>query len=242
MRGIEKRFGAITALAGAHLYVGAGEALGIVGDNGAGKSTLMKILSGAEVPDAGQVLIDGSEVHFNTPRDAHEAGIEMVYQDLALCDDLDVAANFFLGRELRRFGLSRAKRMHELTRTQLGELGVHLPSTTVRIKSLSGGQRQAVAIGRSASFTPKVLVLDEPTAALGVREVEHVLDLIRRIKEAGVAVLVISHRLQDLFAVCERISVMYEGRTERELEVADTTIEEIVNAIVGPSARRLRGG
>jgi simple sugar transport system ATP-binding protein len=238
LTGIRKRFGAIVALRGVDLEVWPGEVLGLVGDNGAGKSTLMKILAGAVIPDEGEIVVDGISSRFAGPRDARTAGIEMVYQDLALCDDLNVASNFFLGREPRRFGLERKRRMHEQTRRELERLGVRLPSTKTRVRALSGGQRQAVAIGRSVSFTPKILVMDEPTAALGVRESAHVLELIQRVKAESVAVIMISHRLQDVFAVCDRIAVMYEGAKQADVKTSETTLEGVVNLIVGPTIAR----
>jgi simple sugar transport system ATP-binding protein len=232
LREIKKRFGAIVALQGVDLTVGRGEVLGLVGDNGAGKSTLMKILSGALAPDEGEILVDGDPVSFSGPREARSRGIEMVYQDLALCDDLDVASNFFLGREPKQFGLLRRRRLHAETRRELGELGIRVKSTSVPIRSLSGGQRQAVAIGRAVSFTPRLLIMDEPTAALGVREVELVLDLIRRVSAQGVGVILISHRLQDIIDVCHRVTVLYEGRNTADLVVADTSLESLVRHIV----------
>lgn len=238
MRGIKKRFGAVVALHGVDLRVAHGEVVGVVGDNGAGKSTLMKVLSGALQPDEGEIEMEGSPVQFSGPREARDRGIEMVYQDLALCDDLDVASNFFLGREPRRFGLIDQRRLHSDTHDQLQALGIRVQSTNVPIRSLSGGQRQAVAIGRSVSFTPKVLIMDEPTAALGVKEVELVLDLIRRVSAEGVGVILISHRLQDVIEVCERVAVFYEGRNAADLVVADTSLEDLVKHIVADSAHR----
>ncbi len=234
-RGIEKRFGPIVVLRGVDLSVAAGEVVGVVGDNGAGKSTLMKVLAGAYEPDGGHVALDGVPIRFDGPGDAHRLGIEMIYQDLALCDDLDVAANFFVGRELSWFGLVRRREMHTRTRAELEALGIDLPSTSVKVKSLSGGQRQAIAVGRATTFTARVLIMDEPTAALGVREVSRTLDLVRRVKERGVSVIIISHRLQDLFAVCDRLVVLYEGRIVGDLRVEDTSLEDIVERMVGRS-------
>lgn len=232
-RAVHKRFGPVVALRGADFRVHRGEVVGLVGDNGAGKSTLMKILSGVHPPDSGSLRMDGEEVRFSAPRAARDRGIEMVYQDLSLCETLDVAANLFLGREPTRFGLLRIGEMHELARRQLEDLGIQLPTTHISISSLSGGQRQAVAIGRSVSFSPRVLILDEPTASLGVREVSQVLRLIDRVRDRGVAVVLISHRLQDILEVCDRVVVMFDGGSSAELDIDGITIEDIVDHIVG---------
>lgn len=233
MRDIFKSFGAVVALEGVHLQVYSGEVVGLVGDNGAGKSTLMKILSGALTPDEGELLINGESVNFKSPRDARTQGIEMVYQDLALCDDLDVASNFFLGREPGSFGFLKLNLMHNKAREELNNLGIRIQSTDIPIRSISGGQRQAVAIGRAFSFNPQVLILDEPTAALGVHEVEVVLHLIKEIRNKGVGVILISHRLQDIMDVCDRVIVLYEGRNESDLNVKEISIEDLVAHIVG---------
>ncbi|WP_062014532.1 ATP-binding cassette domain-containing protein [Aureimonas sp. AU4] len=237
MTGISKRYGPIQTLHDVSLHLAPGEVLGLVGDNGAGKSTLSKVLSGAVVPDSGTIRIDGQEVAFASPADARAAHVEMVYQDLSLCDTVDVAGNIFLGREPRRsFGglkLLDKRRMHDDARAMLERLGIVIADTRLMVENLSGGQRQSIAIGRAASFDPKVLIMDEPTAALAVAEVEAVLELIRTVSARGVSVILITHRLQDLFLVCDRIQVMYEGRNVAERRVEDTNIEEVVNLIVG---------
>lgn len=236
LRGIRKGFGAIQALRGVDLSLYPGEVLGLIGDNGAGKSTLMKILSGAETPDGGSILFDGEEVRFTTPRAAREKHIEMVYQDLSLCEDLDVAGNMFLGREptLRPFwGIVDRRRMHRESAETLRSLAIKIPYTDLPVRNLSGGQRQSVAIGRAFSFDPKVLILDEPTAALAVQEVEHVLELIKEVSRRGVSVILITHRLQDLFVVCDRILVMYEGANAADLNTSETSMEDLVRSIVG---------
>ncbi|CCV08217.1 ABC transporter related protein [Mesorhizobium metallidurans STM 2683] len=250
MTGVCKRYGPIQTLDDVSLNLKPGEVLGLVGDNGAGKSTLSKVLSGAVIPDSGTIEIDGKVVSFSSPADARAARVEMVYQDLSLCDTVDVAGNLFLGREPRSRVLGIPfldnKRMHDETREMLDRLGIVIADTRLKVENLSGGQRQSIAIGRAASFDPSVLIMDEPTAALAVAEVEAVLDLIRAVSARGVSVILITHRLQDLFLVCDRIQVMYEGRNVAERKIGDTSIEEIVNLIVGRkfvarSARASRG-
>ncbi|MFC5999820.1 ATP-binding cassette domain-containing protein [Quadrisphaera sp. GCM10027208] len=232
---IHKRFGALEVLRGVNLRVGAGEVIGLVGDNGAGKSTLMKMLAGAVTPDSGRILIDGVEMTRAGPRAAREHGIEMVYQDLALCNDLDVAANLFLGREIYRPLTRRLdhKRMHTEAAEDLRRLHIRVSDTSQEVGTLSGGQRQAVAIARAVTFDPKVLVLDEPTAALAAKEVEMVLQLIRDVSARGVSVVLITHRLQDLFEVCDRFVVLYEGVQHRELYPDQTDLSELVTAMMG---------
>ncbi|CAM2157635.1 Xylose/arabinose import ATP-binding protein XylG [Pararobbsia alpina] len=237
MRDIAKRYGAIQSLKGVNLEVAPGEVLGLVGDNGAGKSTVSKVLSGAVIPDSGTIEIDGRLVHFNDPGDARAHHIEMVYQDLSLCDTVDVAGNLFLGREpMRRVCgmpmLDHAK-MHREAREMLEGLGIRIPDTRLDVENLSGGQRQAIAISRAISFNPKVLIMDEPTAALAVAEVEAVLEIVRAVSARGVSVILISHRLQDLFLVCDRISVMYEGQNIADRAIQDTNLQEVVDLIVG---------
>lgn len=232
LRGVTKSYGAVAALKGIDLKVRAGEVVGLVGDNGAGKSTLMKIVVGALSPDEGEILIDGSRVHFANTRDSRKQGIEMLFQDLALCDDLDVAVNFYLGRAPTQFGLVRIRRMHQLVRDQLAELGIRLPSTALPVRFLSGGQRQSLAIARAVSFKPRVLILDEPTAALGVQQSQVVLDLVRHVRSNKTSVVFISHRLRDVLDVCDRIVVLYEGKQVANLRSADTSLEEVVTFIV----------
>jgi simple sugar transport system ATP-binding protein len=246
MEDISKAFGAIKSLDRVDLVLRAGEVLGLVGDNGAGKSTLSKILSGAVVPDSGRILLDGREARFASPADARRQRVEMVYQDLSLCDTVDVAGNLLLGREpLRRVlgvPVMDKRRMHEDAARILANLGIRMTSTRLKVENLSGGQRQSIAIGRAVSFDPLVLIMDEPTAALAVAEVDAVLDLIREVSAKGVSVILITHRLQDLFVVCDRIMVLYEGRNVAERLVAETNIEEIVNLIVGRKFRSISAG
>ncbi|MBB3051792.1 simple sugar transport system ATP-binding protein [Prauserella isguenensis] len=231
LEGITKSFGAVQSLRGVDLRLGPGEVLGLVGDNGAGKSTLMKVLSGAIRHDAGSITVGGKQVRFHSPADARAEHIGIVYQDLALCDTLDVASNLFLGREPRTGPFVDRAEMHRRAAEMLSTLHVRVRSTYQEIGELSGGQRQAVAIARAVSFQPKVLILDEPTAALAVAEVRQVLRMIREVAEQGVGVILITHRLQDLFEVCDRITVMYEGRSVDDAAIADLDIETLVAMI-----------
>lgn len=237
MRGIRKTFGSIEALRGVDLDLLPGECLGLVGDNAAGKSTLTKILSGAYVPDAGTISINGQPAAYRTPAEARRHHIEMVYQDLSLCDTIDVAGNLFLGRERLRpphaFGFLDKREMLNEARRMLDGLEINIPNLTATVAQLSGGQRQSIAIARAAAFDPQVLIMDEPTSALAVAEVEAVLALIQRVKARGVSVVLITHRLQDLFRVCDRIAVMYEGTKVAERNIAETDLTEIVKLIVG---------
>lgn len=246
MRGIEKHYGTIHALRGVDLTLAPGEVLGLVGDNAAGKSTLTKILAGAEVPDAGEILIDGVPTRLLSPADARRHRIEMVYQDLSLCDTIDVAGNLFLGREpVRRrlgFPLLDARRMHAQAAAILDSLEINMSSTRLKVGNLSGGQRQSVAIGRAAAFDPCVLIMDEPTSALAVAEVRAVLGLIRRVSEAGVSVILITHRLQDLFEVCHRVMVLYEGQNVAERQIDRTSLEDLVRLIVADHDRDAASG
>lgn len=235
MRGIRKSFGALDVLRGVDLTVGRGEVVGLVGDNGAGKSTLMKMLAGAVIPDSGEIRVDGQALRSPGPRSARAAGIEMVYQDLALCNDVDVAGNLFLGREIyhpltRRLDHAR---MHEEAAKDLATLHIRISDTRQLVANMSGGQRQAIAIARAVTFEPKVLVLDEPTAALAAREVEMTLQLIRDVSQRGVSVVLITHRLQDLFEVADRFVVLHEGVNHREMAPADTDLGGLVTAMMG---------
>ncbi|WP_299055992.1 ATP-binding cassette domain-containing protein [uncultured Nocardioides sp.] len=235
MRGITKSFGALDVLRGVDLTVRRGEVVGLVGDNGAGKSTLMKMLAGAVTPDRGEIRVDGAPLTGTGPRAARAAGIEMVYQDLALCNDVDVAGNLFLGRELYRPFSRRldTKRMHEEAAKDLATLHIRITDTRRMVGAMSGGQRQAIAIARAVTFEPKVLVLDEPTAALAAREVEMTLQLIRDVSARGVSVVLITHRLQDLFEVADRFVVLHEGVNHRELAPAETDLGGLVTAMMG---------
>lgn len=231
LRGIKKSYGPVKSLQGVNLKLHRGEVLGLVGDNGAGKSTLMKVLAGAEQHDEGEILIRGKSVKFASPSDAQKENIGIVYQDLALCNTLDVASNLFLGREpMKGRFLDRAS-MHERAAKVLDDLHVRVKSTYQEIGTLSGGQRQTVAIARAVSFRPDVLILDEPTAALAVAEVESVLRLIRQVAAEGVGVILITHRLQDIFRVCDRVTAMYEGQSVDDRPINDLNIESLVAMI-----------
>ncbi len=233
LRSIGKSFGSLTALRDVDLDLFGGECLGLVGDNAAGKSTLSKIMSGAYIPDRGRMLLSGEEVRLDGPADARARHIEMVYQELSLCDTIDVAGNLFLGREIAGRLFLDKRRMVQEGRRMLDALGIRMPSMRAKVARLSGGQRQSIAIARAASFGPRVLLLDEPTSALAVAEVEAVLTLINRVKAQGVAVVLVTHRLQDLFRVCDRIAFMYEGTKVAERQIGATNLEEVVQLIVG---------
>jgi simple sugar transport system ATP-binding protein len=233
LKGIRKSFGSFPALRGVDLDLYPGECLGLIGDNAAGKSTLTKVMAGTYLPDDGAIFVEGDEVRFTGPADARARHIEMVYQDLSLCDTVDVAGNLFLGREICKGGMLQRKRMVAEARTLLERLKIRIPNLNNTVEQLSGGQRQSIAIARAASFSPRVLIMDEPTSALAVAEVEAVLELINRVKAQGVAVVLITHRLQDLFRVCDRIAVMYEGAKIAERRLEETTLEDLVQLIVG---------
>lgn len=233
LRDIRKTFGSHQALRGVDLDIRPGECLGLIGDNAAGKSTISKVMSGTYIPDEGQITMEGHPVSFATPSEARALGIEMVYQDLSLCDHVDVVGNLFLGRELKRGPFLDQRRMLSEAEKMLAALEIRIPRLTAKVEKLSGGQRQAIAIARAASFQPKVLIMDEPTSALAVAEVEAVLALINRVKARGVAVVLITHRMQDLFRVCDRVAVMYEGTKVAERMIGETNLQELVDLIVG---------
>lgn len=240
MRGISKRYGGVQALNGVNLDVYAGEVHALVGDNAAGKSTLIKILSGAVVRDSGTIHFDGREVDIRTPRDAKSLGIETVYQDLALADNLDVASNIFLGRELTLKGPLRPfldlRRMEEDARTLLSRLKINIPSIRQKVRSMSGGQRQSIAIARSVYFNARLVILDEPTAALGVEETRKVYELVREMRTQGLAVLMISHNLNHVFENSDRITVLKTGRYVGSRRVVETSRDEILRMIVSGEA------
>ncbi len=246
MRGITKTFGAVTALSDVDLTLPHGGVLGLIGDNAAGKSTLMKILAGAISHDRGDILIDGKRAGYTHPIGAREAGIEMIYQDFALVPELTVAQNIFLGREITR---SRAgirvldrETMNHRAEEMFGALGLRVPAVTLPVQSLSGGQQQAVAIARATGFDAKLVIMDEPTANLGAPAIEKVRETITRLKQSGVAVIIISHRLEDIFAVGDRFLVMKQGRVVGERDVNDTDNADLVQMIVtGQDPRQPKG-
>jgi simple sugar transport system ATP-binding protein len=236
-RGITKYFGAITALRDVNFHVAAGEALGVVGDNGAGKSTLMKILSGLYAPSAGEIFFEGAPVRFASPHEARDMGIEMVYQDLALAGNLSIHENIYLGREPgRKFGgltILDRDRSRSMASEHLGRLKITVKSIDQAVEDLSGGQRQAVAIARATAFNAKVVIMDEPTAALAIKEVGKVLDLVKSLRDHGVAVIVISHRMDDIFYACDRVMALYQGSNFADAAVAATSRNEVIGWIMG---------
>jgi D-xylose transport system ATP-binding protein len=234
LTGIVKSFGPVSVLKGVDLNAYPGRVTALVGDNGAGKSTLIKGLAGVQPYDAGTVKFDGEEVVLHTPRDAARLGIEVVYQDLALCDNLDIVQNMFLGREETEFGTFDEGLMEREASDTLRSLSVRtVKSVRQKVSSLSGGQRQTVAIARAVLKKARVVILDEPTAALGVAQTEQVLNLVRRLADQGVAVIIISHNLADVFAVADHISVLYLGHMVAQVETAQTTRDDIVGYITG---------
>jgi D-xylose transport system ATP-binding protein len=232
VRGIDKSFGPVQVLHDVTLHAHAGEVTALVGDNGAGKSTLVKCIGGIHPIDAGEILFDGVPVQVHGPRDAGELGIEIVYQDLALCDNLDIVQNMFLGRERRSGLVLDEASMEELAEQTLSGLSVRtVKSIRQQVSSLSGGQRQTVAIAKAVLWNSKVVILDEPTAALGVAQTAQVLELVRRLADKGLAVVLISHNMNDVFAVSDRIAALYLGRMAAQVKTADVTHAQVVELI-----------
>jgi simple sugar transport system ATP-binding protein len=236
LQGVGKEFGAIRALSNVSLSIEPGEVLGLMGDNGAGKSTLVKIIAGNFPPSHGRVAFEGRDVHFAKPIDARAVGIEVVYQDLALADNLSAAANVFLGRELTRkvgpFSFLDHAAMNRRTADLFGELKSETRASDL-VRAMSGGQRQAVAIARTRLARAKLILMDEPTAAISVRQVAEVLDLIRRLRDAGIAVILISHRMPDVFSVCDRVMVMRRGSKVADKAIGLSSPEEVTALITG---------
>lgn len=232
LRGVSKGFGAVQALTDIHLDVYPGEVVALVGDNGAGKSTLVKILAGVHPQDVGTIEFDGQPVSIPTPAASRELGIATVFQDLALCDNLDVVSNLFLGREITH-GTLDEEEMEQRSWTLLRQLSARIPSVRIAVASLSGGQRQTVAIARSLIGDPRVVILDEPTAALGVAQTAEVLNLIERLRERGLGVILISHNMADVQAVADRVAVLRLGRNNGDFRVPEVSYEEIISAITG---------
>jgi D-xylose transport system ATP-binding protein len=234
---VSKHFGPVVALDEVSFEVRAGEVVGLLGDNGAGKSTLIKILSGSLAPSSGRLWFDGSPVAFGDPADAKVLGIETVYQDLSLCENVDVVANFFMGRELHRnvlgFRFLRERAMQAETERALAEIGTRIPSVRTTVEHLSGGQRQAIELCRFVHWGGRLVLLDEPFAALGVQQTRRGLELIEQIRKRGVAIVVITHNLLHAFQVADRIVVLHHGRVSGERIVRSTSPEEIVSLITG---------
>jgi fructose transport system ATP-binding protein len=239
-RGLVKRYGNVTALDGADFELYPGEILAVIGDNGAGKSTLIKALSGALIPDEGQILLDGQPVHFRSPLDARRYGIETVYQDLAVAPALDIAENLFLGRELRRAGVLGSvfrmldkRRMVAEASMHMQDLKIGITSMRQAVETLSGGQRQGVAVARSAAFARHVVIMDEPTAALGVKETHMVLDLIRRVRDRGLPVILISHNMPNVFDVADRVHIQRLGRRVAVIKPHEFSMSDAVAIMTG---------
>ncbi len=233
MQGVSKRFGAVQALKDIELDVRAGEVVALVGDNGAGKSTLVKTIAGVYSPDEGHMTFDGKPVSVANPAEAQDLGIATVFQDLALCDNLDVVGNLFLGRELRHHRALDEVEMERQSWKLLRQLSAKIPSVRIPVASLSGGQRQTVAIARSLLGEPKVVMLDEPTAALGVAQTAEVLNLVERLRERGLGVILISHNMADVMAVADRVAVLRLGRNNGNFHVSQTSSQDIIAAITG---------
>src|SRR5712691_2432535 len=244
VKDLYKRFGGLVAVDHVSLDIHPGEVIGLLGDNGAGKSTLIKMISGVYKPDGGQLLLNGEAVSFSTPLEARRRGIETIYQDLALCDNLDAGANIFLGRERMRHQLGifrvldRPYMLRE-ARQVLDQLDIRIPELRTPIRQLSGGQRQAVSIARAVYWNAHLMIMDEPTAALGVPEQLKVLELIRTLRNQGVPVLLISHNMQDVFAVADRVIVMRRGSKAGEVRISDTNENEVVGLMVGAEYKQV---
>jgi simple sugar transport system ATP-binding protein len=236
-KSVSKYFGTITALENVNLTIKEGECLGVVGDNGAGKSTFMKVLSGLYKPSKGALYFNGNEEVLESPRDSQNLGLEMVYQDLALAGNLPIGENIFLGREpTKNLGFLKLldyKKIKEMSEAHLDKLKIHVKSADQKVEELSGGQRQAIAIARATAFNSKLVIMDEPTAALAIKEVGKVLDLINSLKKMGVSVIIISHRMDDIFAVCDRVMALFQGTNFAESELSKTSRDEVIGWIMG---------
>jgi D-xylose transport system ATP-binding protein len=241
VQGIRKRYGAVQALQNVSIDVHPGEVVALVGDNGAGKSTTIKMIAGVTQPDEGQIYFEGKPVALTDPAVAEKLGIQTVYQDLALCDNLDIVSNLFLGRELKKsiipkiLNIVQKSEMEERAVPVLRDLGINLPPLNTTVASLSGGQRQTVAVARAVLWGSKLVMMDEPTAALGVAQTKAVLELIQRLASKGVGVLVISHNMSDVFQIADRIVVLRLGQTVKNFVKTESTREEVIAAITGAS-------
>ncbi len=232
MEGISKRFGGVQALSNVDIELCAGEVLGILGHNGAGKSTLIKILAGAEQADEGRIFIEGKEATIANPADARKYGIETIYQELALCGNLDAPSNLFMGRETERLGVLDKKHMRKETASVLDRLGIKINSLDVDVENLSGGQRQSISIGRAVYFDARIIIMDEPTAALGMEETRLVIDLIQQLKRNGIGIFWISHDIHDVYAFTDRISILKGGRNVITCPTSSCSQDEIVSMII----------
>ena len=242
-RGVTKHYGHVLALDEADFSANPGEVVALIGDNGAGKSTLIKILVGAIRPDSGQLFVDGKQVSLSSPLDARKHGIEAVYQDLALAPDLDAAANLYLGREISRVPFVRVlnkRAMRTRAVTAFADLGIELPNIRTPVSMLSGGQRQSVAVARAVAFASRIIFMDEPTAALGVVQRGRVLDVIRRVRDRGISVVLVSHNMPEVLAVSDRIEVLRMGRRVATYTASQASVDELVGAMTG--ALELHGG
>jgi simple sugar transport system ATP-binding protein len=241
MKNIYKVFGGLCANNNVSLNINKGEVIGLVGDNAAGKSTLMKVLAGVHMPSSGEIVVEKKPVVFRSPKDARKCSIEMLFQDLALVPDLDIADNLFLGRELYQTVLGKIsvryvldkKQMKKMSREFLSELGIDIRSVDEKVKNLSGGQRQSVAISRAIFFNSKLVILDEPTSAISVQETRKVLDLIVQLRNKGISVIIVSHRMEDIFAVSDRIVVLRRGKKVADLDRNRTSQEKVIKYIIG---------
>jgi simple sugar transport system ATP-binding protein len=235
-RGVTKHYGHVRALDGADFTAMPGEVVALIGDNGAGKSTFVKILVGASRPDGGEILVNGEPLTMTSPLDARRHGIEAVYQDLALAPDLDAAANLYLGREISRlsfFHVLDRRAMRERAVAAFGELGIELKDVKAPVGTLSGGQRQSVAVARAVAFASKIIFMDEPTAALGVVQRGRVLDVIRRVRDRGVTVVLVSHNMPEVLAVTDRVQVLRLGRRVATFKTSEASVEDLVGAMTG---------
>jgi len=238
LREISKDFGGVKALQNVDLRLGYNEILAVVGDNGAGKSTLMKVISGAILPDSGKIFFKGKEVSIRNPHDSMALGIQMLYQNLALVDCLNIPSNLFLGREIYKKVLGfmnflNINMMKEHSIRHLQSLGINIPNIKEKVRNLSGGQRQVISISRAVYWSKKLIILDEPTAALGVKESKKILDLIKTLKQKNISIIIISHNLQHVFSVAERVMILFRGRNAGERVIKDTDSDEVVKMITG---------
>ncbi len=237
MRGISKRFGGVRALQDVDFELHAGEVVGLVGDNGAGKSTLLKILAGVYQPTEGEVFIEGEQVGIQNPKHARRLGIGIVYQELSLVDSFDIPSNIFLGREITRWGMLARRRMREEARVVLDSLSIESMPLRKRVHDLSGGQRQAIELSKVVHTNPRILLADEPTAALAVKETRRILDLLIRFKERGIGVVLVSHSMPDVFAVSDRVVVLRRGKKVGDVAIDTVTVDDVVKLIVGAEER-----